>query len=158
MEYGTKPAAPSESNGTAWFMLANNPSAFFSLVNTTAAGFCFSSVILIQIIVWILIWWGVWRLGVWYVNRSRVVSYNQCFVCKVGQRWGYSSEEFPVPWNLSLVVSVALRKVPRGNVWRVITACYSQFPMGVCELGHGQLEKGKTVRLYGVQRKGISLL
>lgn len=161
MEYGTQPAPPSESNGAAWFMLANNPSVFFSLVNTTA-GFCFSCVILIQIIFWLLIWWEAWGLGVWYVNRSRGVSYNQCFVCKVGQRWDCSTKELPV--SLGIVLG-GFSGAKEGPTWKCVKGHHSMLP----RISHGCVwawtrttvpcfGKGETIRLCGEQRKETSLL
>lgn len=54
-----------------------------------------------------------------------------------------------------------LSGIKERPMWKCGKGHHSMLPtisMGVCELGHGQLEKGKTVQLCGVQRKETSLL
>lgn len=98
----------------------------------------FSWVILIQIIVWMLIWWEVWGFGA-VVCTQKQRGFLQSVLCKVGQRWGSALKSLLCALDSVLA---ALGGAKGGPMWKCEkghTACYPEFPMAVCELGHGQL-------------------
>lgn len=104
---------------------------------------------------------GVSVWGVVWTQKQR--GFLQSVLCLWGwikvrlQPWRVSC----VPWNLSLVVWVVLRKVPSGNVGRVIPMCHPEFPKAVCELRCGELLmswRRKSCEMAGRQRKETSLV